>query len=361
MKPPRKASDFSAGASNFSANSLNNTINNNKFSFSSNNLGNLNPTLLLRSPFDLNSKAPTNSAVLSGTRRLSGNDADLSCERGKDFLEQAELRMDKDPDGLRALARNLALLERNFWSQENTDKAEIDTSNRDENLQNNNNEYEEAEINFVESYENSEAENNENTGDTGNNGIHKLKAEKENADDKNLNLQKTKITENKNLLAIKIKTSNGNTEVFLIEKQFTSEPELLRKSLCEFIESKKLNKDLLSPIIARINETVYSLNEIMQQKINKKFLEDFSLLKKDYVPEDMRKKEDLEFEEILNKNFFKDGKKLEKFYSEKDLEFDFNREEQDEQVSFLPYRTSVSTCQSEDEDESCDLLLNKTL
>jgi hypothetical protein len=318
IKSSRKASYFSAGPSNicsYSGNQIGN--NNNKLSFSTNNLSNFNPNLL-KSPFDLNSKATNNVTNLTST----------SCNNATSFSEMEN----KDFDGFSALKRTLSLLE-NFFVFEEKIKFE------ENNINNHSNEKNFSEI--------------------------KLCGFEENC--------KTEIIEN--LLEIKIKTSEGNIELFRIEKHFGSNPELLRKNLSEFIECKKLNKYLLWTIIDRINESVFSLNEILQQKISKKFLEDFLLLEKNKnVNENFSNKkilnEELELEELLNRNFFSDdNKNFQKLicFEEKISEENFNekceKDEKDEKVSFMLFnRTSVSTCQSEDEDEEyCDLLLNKTL
>lgn len=337
IKNSRKTSDFSAGAADFSSTTGNQIINNNKFSFSSNNVSNFNPNLL-QSPFDLNSKSysKNNDSINNHQNKTCITDLNNANSSNKAMnMLMPEKQPNNDLDGLSMLQRNLSLLEKNFILNEKINEENKEIEN---------------DIKIIN--ENDEDLNNQNSS---------FKEKEE--------LKESKY---ENLLEIKIKTSEGNTEFFSIQKQFCTKPELLKKNLSEFIENKKLNKNLFYPIIARINESVFSLNEILQQKINKKFLEDFKLLEKNKTENnninDLNNSEDLELEEILNKNFFSDdNKKLQKLISleeisdeDSDLENNFEKEKIN---SFLLFnRTSVSTCQSDDEDEAyCDLLLNKTL
>lgn len=383
MKSSRKVSDFSVEASNFSSNSLNECNINNKLSFSSNNLSNFNPNLLLQSPFALNSKALNDNQVLKSGNYYNFSRNNLICNENindcKEFKknQQADHQKNNDSESLFVLQRNLSLLHKNFVLEEKLNKeAEIDDVEFDR-INNNDHDIDvEPEINIINSFENSENESetydnktNRNNNDTKNQNT---KSNNENDFNSHIRLKiDNRIEEEnkiKNLLEIKIKTCTGNTEIFSIEKHFCAHPHLLQKHLSEFIERKNLNKDLFSPIIKRINESVFSLNKILQQRINKKFLEDFIILKNNNIKKENNHNfnEDFEsnkLEEILNKNFFseEEDRKIKKLISDEDAECNNNSGKEDNKVSFLLYRTSVSTCQSEDEDEDCDLLLNKTL
>jgi len=159
-----------------------------------------------------------------------------------------------------------------------------------------------------------------------------------------------------NLLEIKIKTNEGKTANFKLDRQCLEEPESLKINLVEFLEKANINKELYLPILFKINESIFSLNNILEKKIPNSFLEE--MVKKcesEMYNWEYNGKDNKELEKLLNK------KSIVKEKSENINMIGDNKFKNSEKLSFFYYRTSVSTCQSEDEDDIYDLLLNKTL
>jgi len=169
------------------------------------------------------------------------------------------------------------------------------------------------------------------------------------------------------LLEIKIRTSEEKLEIFKIGKECLDKPYLFKISLYEFMEKAKINKELYLPIVAKIIESVFSLNKFLEKKISKSFLEDFIQNKQINDNKLNLEKEEYGIQEMIDNNIFKNENEREKFDQINEKNDYFSNEENErncrdkDKLSYLHYRTSISTCQSEDEEENYDLLLNKTL